>query len=223
VQIKVKPFFKFEFLRTQDDYTSRLAAVKDGPVRVIRRTENRVRVLWKFRTPDITIDYVHYANAFFVNTSIDVPFRPGWFLSDMATLMTMDGNDDPSLPQASLFSNSFQDGLVINGRVTEEKKRFNASGDKYFVLSSAYGKILVRLDIQKGSPIQDKVYLMDDRNVPDPPENIPGQFGNVGFLLRGWENLDVSVQRLCMAVYLIRDVSVQQGLETLKNAPSFMN
>lgn len=223
IRHKGKLLHQFEFLRTQDDYTSRLAAVKDGPVRVIRRTENRVRILWKLRTPNITIDYVHYANAFFVNTSIDVPFRPGWFLSDLVTLTTMDGNDDPSLPQARLFSNSLQDGLEINGRMTDEKKRFNDSGDKYFVLSSIYGKILVRLDIQKGSPIREKVYLMDDMNAPDPPENIPGQFGNVGFLLRGWENLDVSVQQLSMVVYLIRDISVEQGLETLKNSPSFLN
>ncbi len=51
-------FLGLKFRRTQDDYSSVLTAVKQGPLRVIRRTENRIKVFWKLKTPALLIDYM---------------------------------------------------------------------------------------------------------------------------------------------------------------------
>ncbi len=217
-----KLFHHIDFLRTQADYTSRLAAVKDGPVRVIRKTSNRIRVLWRLRTPAICVDYIHYAHAFFMETHLHVPFRTGWFFSDMATLVTIDGNDDPSLPAVRLFSDSFPEGMAINGEMSPEEEQFNRSGEAYFALSSRYGKTLVKFDLAKDSLIHARAYVMDDRNLPDPPERIPGQFGNVGFYSTGWDKLGISVQHLIVGIYMVPEISIPEGLALLKHAPSFV-
>jgi len=216
-------FHQFAFLRTQDDYTSRIVAVKDGPVRVIRRTANRVRILWKLRTPSISIDYVCYRNAFYMDTLIDIPFRIGWFFSDVETLMTMDGNDDPAVPQRKVYSKSTPQGLVINGMMSDAKRAFNASGDTAFSISSSDGLILVGLNLEKDFPIRYRAYLMDDKNMPDPPENIPGQFGNLGFLTTNWEAVDTARHHMIFNVYFVRDISVEEGLKFLRNAPDFIH
>lgn len=223
VRHRGKLFHKFDFLRTQDDYTSKVVAVKDGPVRVIRRTANRVRILWELRTPSIFIDYVCYPNVFYMDTLIDIPFRIGWFFSDVETLMTMDGNDDPAVPQRKVYSKSAPQGLVIDGMMSDAKKAFNASRDPAFVISTFYGLIMVGMDLEKDFPIQYRVYLMDDKTVRDPPENIPGQFGNLGFLTTNWEALDTSLHHMIFSVYMVRNMTAQQGLELLKNAPSFVD
>ncbi len=222
VRHRGKLFHKFDFLRTQDDYTSKVVAVKDGPVRVIRRTANRVRILWNLRTPSIFVDYICYRNAFNMDTLVDIPFRIGWFFSDVETLMTMDGNDDPAVPRRKVYSRSTQEGFSINGMMSNAKNVFNASGETAFVVASSDGLIVIGMDIEKDFPIQYRAYLMDDKVVPDPPENIPGQFGNLGFLTTNWEALDTSLHHMIFSVYMVRNMTPKEGLELLTNAPSFV-
>jgi hypothetical protein len=63
---------------------------------------------------------------------------------------------------------------------------------------------------------------MDDQALHDPPENIPGQFGNVGFLSTGWDRLDTTEHHLVISVYFIRAISVDEAFRTMRDAPSFM-
>ena len=70
-------------------------------------------------------------------------------------------------------------------------------------------------------PIKHQVYLMDDRTAIDPPENIPGQFGNIGFRMTGWEKLARGTHHLTYRAMLVSDVTVQQGLRLLEEAPPF--
>jgi len=214
---------KFDFVRTQDDNSSKVLAVKDGPVRVIRKTVNRVRLLWQLRTPSIYIDYICYPNAFFMDIRIDIPFRIGWFFSDVKTLMTIDGNNDPSLPQFRIFTRSMREGLLVDGKMSESEQRLNRTGDTELVIGSPYGIILVTLDISKDFPIKQSVYLIDDLTRADPPEDLPGQFGNGGFITTGWEQLGNDIYHMMFRVYMIRDMQVDQGFEILNNSPSFVD
>lgn len=211
---------KIDFERTHEDSESILIAVKDGPVRVIRTTENRARIIMQFRTAKIYIDSIHYANAFFMDSWVDIPFKIGRYFSDLVTLMTMDGNSDPSLPQARVYSDSLKQGALIDGRMSAEEHQINASPDRHLAISSSYGNILVSLDIDKRLPVKVRAFIMDDSERPDPPEQIPGQFGNLGFRTTGWEKVVPSVYRMAFVVYMIRDVDIQQGLKILKKSPS---
>jgi hypothetical protein len=210
------------FQRTQADYTSSLSAVKDGPVRVIRRTRNKVRVLWRLKTPSIFIDFIHYANAFFMDTRLDLPFRPGLFFSDVETVMSLDGRPDPGFPLTEVFTDSARDGVAIDGTMSDRKKLLNFSTGNALVVANHLGRILVKLEVEQGSPIRARPYLMDDQALHDPPENIPGQFGNVGFLSTGWDRLDTTEHHLVISVYFIRAISVDEAFRTMRDAPSFM-
>jgi len=214
---------KLDFVRTEEDSESRLTAVKQGPVRVIRCTVNRARLFMGLRTPAITIYHIHYANAFFLDTFIEIPFRIGLFFSDLKTLMTMDGNDGPLAPPYRVYTQSVKQGAVINGKMSAEKEKINASGDKALVVSSPDGEILVSMNLGRNLPVHYRVYILDDASRMDPPDNIPGQFGNMGFISTGWENLGDSVYQMIFSVYMIRDISVDQGFEILDNAPAFVN
>jgi hypothetical protein len=134
------------FQRTQADYTSSLSAVKDGPVRVIRRTRNKVRVLWRLKTPSIFIDFIHYANAFFMDTRLDLPFRPGLFFSDVETVMSLDGRPDPGFPLTEVFTDSARDGVAIDGTMSDRKKLLNFSTGNALVVANHLGRILVKLE-----------------------------------------------------------------------------
>lgn len=214
--------YSLPFERTQNDAETRLLEVKDGPVRVIRSSVSRVRLLFNMRTPEIYVYNIHYANAFFMDVHIKIPFKMRLFFSNLSTVMTMDGNDDPRLPPAKLYTTSGGNPAIVDGKMSAQEKAINASRDQSLVIDTVYGKILVALEHQRGMPIQYRVHVMDDRNIPDPPEEIPGQFGNVGFFTTGWEKLEPSLYQMILGVYMVRGISVEEGFRILIEAPRFI-
>lgn len=211
----------FTFRRGVEDYRSALLGTRVGPVRVIRRTENSIRVFLGLRSPTITVDYIGYAHAILADIRLDVPFRNDWFFSDLESVTTWDGGDGPDYPGGTVYSRSFPQGLPIDGRMSAAKLDFNASGDGAFALVNRYGTLLVTMDFAASEPIRRQVYLMDDRTALDPPENIPGQFGNIGFRMSGWEKLSRGTHHLTYRAMLVRDVDVPDGLRLLEQAPPF--
>jgi len=186
----------FPFKRTANDYSSRLTRVKTGPLRIIRRTENRVRIVWQLKTPALYIDYVMMPDSFVMDTIVDIPFNLGLFFSDIETLTTVDWRSAPTLPELTIRSPGTTSSLVANGQMSDEKHLFNTISDTRFSVHSDWGSIFVQLDIPDDFPITPWLYLSDRTDVTDPPENQPGQFGNVGYRTTGWENIDTEVHHL---------------------------
>lgn len=214
-----KLFGNIDFTRTQDDYLSRIAAVKEGPVRIIRRTINSVRVIGYLQSPSVTIDYVAYANGFQMDTAIDFPFPLSWFFSDIKTFTSIDWNDDSALPVLRIHGGGTPKGLAVDGHMTPEKDRFNKVAGQRFAVENAYGLLLVQLEMEKTLPVEARLYLQDDRTRTDAPENIPGQYGNVGFMTTGWEKVGTSVQHLLFNVLLLQKASMEQGIGMLGHYP----
>ncbi len=207
-----KFFGKLGFSRTHADYRSRVTAVKEGPVRVIRRTVNSVRIISYLQSPSVTMDCIAYVNGFQIDTTIDLPFPLGWFFSDMSALATIDWNDDPSLPALRVYGDDAK-GLLVDGHMTPEKDRFNKTGGQNFLLESTYGLVLVQLEIDKNLPVKVSNYLQDDRSQVDKPEIIPGQFGNIGFRTTGWEKVDASIHHMLFNVLFMQNSTAKQALE----------
>jgi len=184
------------FSRTSKDYSSDLTQVKTGPLRIIRRTENRVRILWKLKTPALYVDYVMMPDSFIMDTIVDIPFNLGLFFSDVETLTTVDWRNDPALPELTIRSPGTTSSLVVNGQMSDQKSQFNTINDTRLSVHNAYGSVSLKLDIPDDFPIQPWLYLNDQADVADPPENQTGQFGNVGYRTTGWENIDTEVHHL---------------------------
>lgn len=191
-----------DFKRTQDDYSSRLTAIKRGPVRVIRRTENRVRVFLGLKTPVLMIDYVLAADGFVMDTTVDIPFSMGMFFSQIETLTTVDWKKQPGLTSMLVSNTQLSGDLQIDGAMTKQKQAFNKISDTGFKITSPSGVMQVSLDIPEDFPIKAFLYLRDVLNEPDPPETVEGQFGNVGFRTTGWEHIDSRVHHLRFTVCL---------------------
>lgn len=190
----------FDFHRTHDDYRSRLVAVKSGPLRIILRTENRVRIWWKLGTPALYIDYVMMPDGFVMDSIIDIPFNIGLFMSDVETLTTVDWNPNPDLPALFISSPYTAQPLPIDGGMSAQKQRFNGVIGDRFTVSSSWGTLETRLEIPDSFPIEASLYLSDRMTNADPPEERSGEFGNVGFVTTGWENIDTEAHHLKFSV-----------------------
>lgn len=208
-----------DFVRTHEDYNSQLIGVKKGPVRVIRRTLNTVRVVAFFRSPSVSIDYIVFSNGFQMDTTIDFPFPLNWFFSNVKTYTTVDWNDDPALPVTQIFQSSLSNGLAIDGKMTKEKEHFNQAGGQQFALQNAYGLLMTQLVVGKDLPIIANNFMRDDRSQAEPPENISGQFGNTGFISTNWEMVDTSTHHLWFNVLLLQKATLEQGFKALEYIP----
>ena len=193
-------FFGLPFKRTQDDYSSQLIDVKEGPLRVIRRTENRIKVFWKLKSPALLIDYVLMPDGFVMDTMIDIPFKISFFFSELQTITTMDWNHSAAENNLRIQAANEYPAMSINGLPSDNKKVFNQIRGNTFSLASRRGNFIVTLDIPDDFPIESNLYLRDAVDEADPPENHPGQFGNIGFKTTGWENIDNKLYHLKFTV-----------------------
>ena len=190
IQHRGKMLGLFQFKRTAKDYHSQLVAVKQGPLRIIRRTKNKVRLFWKLKSPRVYIDYVMEPDGFLMDTIIDIPFKIGLFFSGLETLSTIDLNSQSDLPPMKIKALGRKDELLVDGTMTKSKNMFNESGVEGFSINSRLGSMKVTMHIPDTLPIKRWLYLVDNNEQPDPPERIEGQFGNVGFRTTDWEKID---------------------------------
>jgi len=186
----------FSFKRTGKDYSSRLTQVKTGPLRTIRRTENRVRVLWHLKTPELYIDYVMMPDSFVMDTIIDIPFNMGLFFDNVETLTTVDWRTGTNFPPLKIRAPGAPSELLVTGQMNPDKMNFNNVSGTRFSVHSNLGTASVRLDIPEDFPIRSWLYINDDVSAVSPDENQPGQFGNVGYRTTDWENIDTNTHHL---------------------------
>lgn len=191
-----KLFGFIDFERNATDYHSRLVAIKQGPIRIIRRTENQVSMFWKLKSPSVLVDYVITPDGFTMDTIIDIPFSVGLFFSDLVTLTTVDWNSAENLPVLTINSGNQHNRLVVDGHMSAEKMAFNSLDQNTLSIDSSLGNLQVTLTIPDDFPIVSQLYLRDDITEINSPEQDAGQFGNVGFTTTGWENINTEVHHL---------------------------
>ncbi len=86
--------------------------------------------------------------------------------------------------------------IPVMGKPSEIQTVFNTIKATSFSLASEHGLFNVELSIPGDFSIQSQLYLKDNLSELDLPENIPGQFANVGFKTTGWENIDSELHHL---------------------------
>ncbi|NOY17308.1 MAG: hypothetical protein GXP23_10345 [Gammaproteobacteria bacterium] len=105
--------------------------------------------------------------------------------------------------------------------MTDLKRAFNNSGDKILVISNEFGLIVADIAARDDAQIETRTYLVDDESLLDSPEEVPGQHGNTGFMMTGWDKLDNQIHHILYRSYLVQGVSVADGIALIKNSPQF--
>jgi hypothetical protein len=76
--LKTRLYLTFRF--NEEDITTRVAAYKIGPIRVVRATEYYLRILFLKVTPSAYVDFLFYGNAIAGPSEMKIPFSPKLFL-----------------------------------------------------------------------------------------------------------------------------------------------
>ncbi len=186
----------FRFLRTRKDFNSRVTGVIEGPVRVVVRTENRLRMALGLRSPSSTIDRIHTPRTLLLEMRIHIPFRIGWFFDHLAIRSTIDLA--PGEPRTITCPNHVT--TAIDGRPQPSEVVLRGCPLKGFTIADTYGALHGTLTLGPRLKLKAAVYYADDDTAHDPPEDIPGHLGESGVTLTGWEHLGRGDYRLNMAL-----------------------
>lgn len=206
------------FSLDENNFHSELSLYEDGQIRVIRRVSNAIQLTKIFRTPSAAIENIYYGNICIIPVRIKVPISPRFFKSMIGYIRVRGGADFTNLHGWKIRTDTDPRWFTIDGRMDEEEKTINGKNSSWYLLSGPRGALLFRMVLNRkpdGSPqnlpIETDFFYVDDDNTPDPPEEIPGQSPNTGFLLNGIENLSRGTFYFYVVMYMIKDY--REGME----------
>jgi len=189
----------FRFRRTREDFASRVTGVIEGPVRVVVRTENRLRMAFGLKSPRSIIDRIHTPRALLLEMRLHIPFRIGWFFDDLAIRSTIDLA--PGEPRTITCPNHVT--TPIDGRPQPSEVILRGCPLEGFTIADTYGALTGTLTLGPRLKLKAAIYYADDDTAHDPPEEIPGHLGESGVTLTGWEHLHRGDYRLHMDLHLV--------------------
>jgi hypothetical protein len=206
VRTRAKVLRIFHFHMNEDDIHNRLVAWRVGPIRVIRRTEHSVSLLFGIRSPQVNSLTIFYRNYVESPTKVDFPWLPRLIFSDVAVRADIDYIG----LKGFLFSWSSMHGepVVTLSGSKRERWLMNASPPPKarWIALEGQGHLMVQtfkpsFDLNL---IDQRVYYVDSSK-PDPPETCPGQHPGVGYITTGWTNLSGGTHVLDSLFVVVHD------------------
>jgi len=211
-------FLKWDFSLDETNFQSKMSFYKDGQIRVVRRIRNAIKFTRFIRTPSAAIENVYYDNICIIPVRIAVPFSPKKLEKVTSSIKVRGGADFHNLHGWKMRTETDPRWFEIDGIMDEAERSINGRDARWFILNGPRGALLFRMVLNRnpdGSPqdlpISTELFYVDDDNACDPPEEIPGQSPNVGFLMEGVTDLPRGVFYFYAVMYMIKDY--REGME----------
>ncbi len=209
IRLKAKARFGIRVSRNEEDFTSVDLAYIDGPIRVIRRTRNRMVLFLSIPTPSAIMDNVYYRDFFSIPSEVNIPFNVGLVLKKAALHTSIDLK--PQTGTRRFYNSNNPEGVEIDGHPSEQEEQLDRSP---FVWTAQavndpennrhFGWVKrLRIDKEVADIVQPALYYRDDLKTPDPPETHAGHYGDVGFIINDLTRLESGVYQLEILMYCV--------------------
>lgn len=200
VKLRFTLWFFFNLIRmhrTEADARCRIIGWKDGPVRVLRNTENYFRILFDIPSPSILTVTEYYPHYFLVPLQFTVPFNlkrvigrfgiSKWSISAYVDFA-------PSMVGARFYTNRNQ-GYAFTGRTPQKELegKVDRSGLAWgYIIKSGTGAIFPRLLLPEPFYQYCRPYLRDDLGGDKvPPETFRGELAGGAIIDNSYFPLEV--------------------------------
>ncbi|MFC1889541.1 hypothetical protein ACFL4G_07270 [Thermodesulfobacteriota bacterium] len=170
------------FSRNEDDFVSEVISYKDGPVRVMRRVGNRMRLVLGLRSPEIIAYSVYYGRSIESPNTFNMPVSMKAVVKDVDFV----GSTDYSSSAIGMlfYSSGNRAGSIVDGISSPQEDSIDREDNEWTVLTGPQGTILTRLVLgpKFRSQIGNRLHYVDDKATPNRPENEHGQYPTIGFI-----------------------------------------
>jgi len=189
-RLKVRAFARFLGLipmrRNEDDLESGFVAWRAGPIRVIRRQRQRIRLGWGIRSPAFGTDTSFYRDFAELPVTLRLNFPPTYFFGGIEIRAALDFRD---LRGWQLLAPGLREPLVVGSMRPQDVERLNALPGDWFALIGSNVQLVQVLGSSPSLATVDRRLFYREQTAPDRPEAERGEMPGVGHRLTRWEHV----------------------------------
>lgn len=197
------------FSRNEDDVSSEFVAWRQGPIRVIRRQRQWVRIGWGIHSPTFGSYTYFYRDFAELPVSLYLNFPPTYFFGDITIRAFLDFRD---LRNWSVLLPDLSEPIAVDGAMTTQKKELNQLPGSWFALRGPHVTLLQILDVGSSlASVRRSLVYNETSTQHDPPEEVPGEEPAIGYRLDRWEHVGAGAHQLASTSYALPpDLDVRQ-------------
>jgi hypothetical protein len=188
------------FSRDESDLTTQFVAWRRGPIRVIRRQRQWVRIGWGIRSPTFGSYTYFYRDFAELPVSLRLNFPPRYFFGDIAVETVLDFRD---LSGWSVLVPSLHGVIPIDGAITPQKEALNQLTDSWFALLGPQFTLIQTLGVSPSLSSVRRHLLYRQSATPPAPEAVAGQRPGIGFRLDRWHRVGAGLHQLESVSYAL--------------------
>lgn len=187
--------------RNEDDVTTEFVAWRQGPIRVIRRQRQWVRIGFGIRSPTFGSYTYFYRDFAALPVGLYLNFPPTYFFGDISIRAFLDFRD---LRGWQLVLPDIPDPIVIDGAMTARKEDLNRLPASWFALRGPQVTLVQILDVGPSlASVQRRLVYREAPTAADPPEDIPGEEPAIGYRLERWDRVAAGAHQLEATSYAL--------------------
>ena len=197
--------------RNEDDVTSEFVAWRQGPIRVVRRQRQWVRIGWGIHSPTFGSYTYFYRDFAELPVSLYLNFPPTYFFGDITVRAFLDFRD---LRSWSVLLPDLSEPIAVDGVMTERKEGLNQLPGSWFALRGPQVTLVQILDVSSSlASVRRSLVYNEASTQRDPPEEVPGEEPAIGYRLDRWEHVSAGAHQLASTSYALPpDLDVRQFL-----------
>ena len=184
-----------------------------GPVRAIRRIQNQIDFGMGIESPLYFLDMIYYRDSIYLPARVYIPIDLSTLVVESEVLAYIDFRDltgwEVQLPGGGR--------VQLNGRPGPDEAAVSDEPGSSFVVVGSELSLYVRMILGDSLPeVVPYVYLVDDEDQADPPEDDPGQRPSIGLRLTRYETVAKGTHEVDVEIHALRDYEPGDEAEALR-------
>lgn len=188
------------FTRNEDDITTEFVAWRQGPIRIIRRQRQWVRIGWGIHSPTFGSYTYFYRDFAELPVGLYLNFPPTYFFGDISIRAFLDFRD---LRGWSVLVPDIAELVTVDGVMTASKQGLNELHGAWFALRSPQVTLVQALDVGPSLATVRCRLLYSETTESEPPEEVPGAEPAIGYQLDHWEHVPAGAHQLASTSFAL--------------------
>ncbi|MCB0220717.1 MAG: hypothetical protein KDH09_13540, partial [Chrysiogenetes bacterium] len=169
----------------EEDVDIHLNGVRTGPIRLVREMEGAINVLPGFSLP-VMLTFINYDRLWIADVRFRVPAPAALFVGSLDLRVV---NDFTDLRGTRITTKAKPEGVLVDGQMIAEEKTLEFGDEPWYLVTGSGFNQVVAVDYDRSLKLNASSYFIDDENLIEPPEDVPGCVPCVGYQFLHWEDL----------------------------------
>lgn len=186
--------------RNEDDLDAPAIGWHVGPVRVVRRQTQRIRVGWGIKSPRFRIDTYFYRNWAAIPVAFRLNFPPTYFFGAITVESVLDFRD---LRGWGVLAPSLTSPLEMGTLPPPAIDALNHAPGEWFALLGPQVQLVQFLDVSDSLASLERRLVYRESERAHAPEGVVGEMPGIGYALRGWGAVGSGAHGFAATTYVL--------------------